>query len=54
MNIRLDVVINDIMGKSGRAIIEAMIAGERDTGKLAGLADYRIRKSKKEIAISLI
>ena len=30
MNIRLDVVLNDVMGQSGRLIIEAILAGERD------------------------
>jgi transposase len=53
MNLRLDVAINDIMGQSGRAIIEAIIAGERDSQKLASLANYRVKKSKGEIAISL-
>jgi len=42
-NIKLDSVISDIMGKSGRAMIEAMIAGETDPSKLAALADRRIR-----------
>jgi transposase len=53
MNIRLDVAINDIMGKSGRKIIEAIIDGERDGNTLAGLANYRVKKTKEEIAKSL-
>lgn len=53
MNIRLEVVLNDIMSKSGRAIIEAILQGERDPEKLAGLANYRVKKSKEEIAKSL-
>lgn len=53
MNIRLDVALRDIMGKSGRAIIEAIISGERNPETLAGLANYRVRKSKAEIALSL-
>jgi transposase len=53
MNIRLDTVLNDVMGKSGRAIIEAILAGERDTRKLSMLANYRVKKSKEEIAKSL-
>jgi hypothetical protein len=40
-NIKLDSVISDIMGKSGRAMIKALIAGERDPAKLARLADGR-------------
>ena len=58
MNIRLDIVIKDIMGKSGQAIIQAIIKaildGERDGKKLAQLADYRVKKSKEEIAKALL
>src|SRR5208283_4317705 len=36
-NIRLDSVLSDIMGLSGRRMIEAMIAGVRDARKLAAL-----------------
>lgn len=53
MNIRLEVALNDITGKSGLAIIEAILAGERDPHSLASLADYRVKKSKEEIAKSL-
>ncbi len=53
MNIRLDIVINDIIGQSGRAIIEAIIAGERDAEKLAGLANYRIKKARKKLPFPL-
>jgi transposase len=53
MNIRLDVVLNDITGKSGRAIIEAIIAGQRDPQSLASLTNVRVKKSKEEIAKSL-
>jgi len=53
MNFRLDVVINDVTGKSGQAIIKAIIAGERDPQKLAALADWRVKKSTEEIAKAL-
>jgi len=53
MNIRLNSVIRDVIGMSGRAIIEAVINGERDAKKLAGLANWRVKKSKKEIAKAL-
>ncbi len=53
MNIRLDVVLNDITGKSGRAITEAIINGQRDCKILADLVDRRVKKSKAEIAQSL-
>lgn len=53
MNIRLDIAVNDIMGMSGRSIIEAILAGETDVHKLASLANFRVKKSKAEIALSL-
>jgi hypothetical protein len=31
------------MGKSGRAMLEALIAGETNPAKLAGLADRRVK-----------
>jgi translation initiation factor 2 gamma subunit (eIF-2gamma) len=52
-NIRLDNALNDITGKSGTAIIEAIIAGHRDPNYLASLVDYRVRKSKEEIVKAL-
>jgi transposase len=48
-NIKLDSVISDIMGLSGRRMIEAMIAGVRDPKKLAQLADRRIKASPKAL-----
>lgn len=53
MNLRLEVALNDVTGKSGRAIIEAILSGERNPKSLAELADYRVKKSKEEIAFSL-
>jgi transposase len=53
MNIRLDVAIKDIMGKTGRAIVEAILSGEKNGESLAALADYRIKKNKQELARSL-
>ena len=48
-NIKLDSVISDILGLSGRRMIEAMIAGVRNPAKLAELADRRIKASPKEL-----
>lgn len=53
MNIKLHNVIADITGKSGQAIINAIINGERDRQKLVDLLDVRIKKSKTEVAKSL-
>src|SRR5262252_6126161 len=48
-NIKLDSVITDIMGVSGRKMIEALIAGEKDPAKLARLADPRVKASRKQL-----
>jgi transposase len=48
-NIKLDTVISDIMGVSGRRMIEAMIAGVRNPLKLAQLADRRIKAEPKAL-----
>ena len=48
-NVKLDSVISDIMGLSGRRMIEAMIARVRDPWKLALLADRRIKASPKAL-----
>ena len=48
-NIKLDSVISDIMGVSGRKMIEAMIAGVRNPHTLAAMADRRIKASPKEL-----
>jgi transposase len=48
-NIKLDSVLSDVMGKSGRAMIEALIAGETDPVKLASLAHRRVKASQEEL-----
>lgn len=48
-NIKLDQVISDILGVSGRRMIEAMIEGLRNPVKLAELADRRIKASPKQL-----
>lgn len=45
-NIKLDSVITDIMGGSGRAIIEAIIEGKIDPVELADLAKGSVRANK--------
>ncbi|MCP4405251.1 MAG: IS110 family transposase [bacterium] len=53
MNLLLDKVISDIMGVTGTAIIEQILAGERDPVILAGLRDCRIRASEDDIVKAL-
>src|SRR6516165_12826411 len=52
-NVKLDSVITDIVGKSGRAMIQALIAGQTDPVKLAALADRRIEASPQELREAL-
>jgi transposase len=53
MNIKLQHVIADITGKSGQAIIAAIIAGERNPERLLLLLDGRIKADKDSIKRSL-
>src|SRR5213080_2166357 len=48
-NIKLDSVISDILGTSGRAMLAALIAGETDPVRLAGLAGKRIKASPTQL-----
>lgn len=48
-NIKLDTVISDILGVSGRRMIEAMIAGERNPQRLATLAERSIKATPKQL-----
>ena len=41
--IKLDCVASDILGVSGRLMLDALLAGERDPAALAGLAKGRLR-----------
>jgi len=53
MNVQIANVISDISGTTGMAILNAILAGERDRSRLAELADPRIKAGKEEIAKSL-
>jgi transposase len=53
MNIKLDRVISDIMGVSGKNIIEAILKGERDPKILVTLTDYRLKADKEDLIKSL-
>lgn len=52
-NIKLDSVIADIVGLSGRRMIEAIVGGETNPACLAALADRRIKASPAELAAAL-
>jgi transposase len=52
-NIKLDAELSDILGKSGRAMLEAMIAGESDPVRLAALARRGVKASQDELQQAL-
>lgn len=52
-NIKLSTVISDIMGVSGRAMLNALVAGESDPQRLADLAHPRIRASRTTLESAL-
>jgi transposase len=51
--IKLGSVASDVLGMSGRAMIEALIAGERDPQVLAGLAQGRLRAKTEDLVRAL-
>ena len=52
-NIKLGVVASNVVGVSGRAILEAMVNGTEDTGELVELAKGSLRKKRVELEESL-
>lgn len=52
-NIKLGSVACDVLGASGRAMLRALIAGERDAVVLAGLAKGTLRKKIDQLIPSL-
>jgi transposase len=53
-NVKLASLVTDITGVSGRQMIEALIAGERDPDKLADLARTRMRPKIAELRLALV
>ncbi|MFJ9714323.1 IS110 family transposase [Streptomyces sp. NPDC101234] len=51
--IKLAAVVSDIMGVSGRAMLEALIAGERDPQVLAEMAKRKLRNKIPELTEAL-
>jgi transposase len=54
MNIQIHHVISDLTGVTGLAIVDAILAGERNPSKLAALRDPKIAASAETIAESLV
>lgn len=53
LNLRLDVVVKDIVGLTGLKIIESICKGEINPEKLASLRNGNCKKSEEEIAKAL-
>jgi transposase len=51
--IKLGSVAAEVLGASGRAMLTALVAGERDPDRLAGLAQGRLRKKIPELRQAL-
>ena len=52
-NVKLSSVVTDLFGKSGRRMLAALIAGERDAHKLAMLALGRLRQKLPQLELAL-
>ena len=52
-NIKLSSVISSVVGMTGRAILEAIVAGETDPAKLASLAHPRIQATPEALVEAL-
>jgi len=50
MNVQVHRAVSDLTGTTGMAIVRAIVAGERDSMRLAVNRDRRCRKSVEEIA----
>ena len=53
MNVQFQHVISDITGTTGLAVLDAIVAGERDPAVLAQLRDPRVKASEETIRKSL-
>jgi transposase len=52
-NIKIASAISDVLGKSGRAILDALVAGESDPEKLLALCSGRLKASRKVLIEAL-
>lgn len=53
MNLQIHLVLSDITGVTGLAIVDAILAGERDPAQLAILRDPHVKASEEEIGKAL-
>jgi transposase len=53
-NLKLGNVVTDILGKSGRAMLEALLSGQTDPVALADLARGRLKAKRAELEAALV
>jgi transposase len=52
-NLKIESELSDMLGKSGRAMLEAIIAGENDPARLAALAHRGVKSSQAKLQEAL-
>jgi transposase len=52
-NIKLGSVASDVLGVSGRHMLQALVEGQQDPQQLAGLAQGRLREKREELQLAL-
>jgi len=52
-NVKLGAVASDILGKSGRAMLQALLRGETDVDRMADLAQGRLRGKLPQLRLAL-
>src|SRR5689334_24906749 len=52
-NVKLDGAVTELLGRSGRAMLEALVAGETDPGRLAALAHPRLSATPERLREAL-
>ena len=52
-NLKLSVVLSDILGKSGRAVLQALIEGQTDPERLASCVSGRVKAGRAELLEAL-
>ena len=52
-NLKLSVVLSDILGKSGRAVLQALVDGQTDPERLASCVTTRVKATRSELLEAL-
>jgi transposase len=52
-NLKLGAVLGDILGKSGRAVLDAIVAGQSDPQRLLSCVSQRVKAPRAEVLEAL-